>query len=63
MPFWTRPLDIYKCPCGAKATTEVVSPINEVNGRFCKRCAERKVRELNADPSIERNLRDYVRWK
>lgn len=61
MAFWLREIYVYPCrnQCGKKATVELVSPINEVQGRYCKRCGEREVKRCNADPRLEANLRDY----
>jgi hypothetical protein len=50
MPFWIRKLDRRPCDwChNALALWEIVSPINEVHGQFCRPCAAREVKKRNA---------------
>lgn len=63
MPFYLSEIYIYPCQgrCGKKATHELHSPINEVQGRYCKKCGERELRRCNADPRLEANLINYAR--
>ena len=61
MTFWIRTIDKRKCEkCGKVATVEVISPINEVQGRFCARCGGQEARRLNQRKEIEHSLRGYA---
>lgn len=40
-----REIPQYKCPCGRPARVELFNDRNAPNGRYCKSCGARKLRE------------------
>ena len=55
MAAYSIPLGKPRCDCGARASFEVFNRFNATCGKFCKKCAERKVKNLDeADRAFNR---------